>query len=680
MGQDPGRGIFDGLNEEQAAAVATTRGPVCILAGAGSGKTTTITRRIAHQVASGAFAAQEILAVTFTDKAAREMESRLAALGVAGARVKTFHAEARAQHGALTGAFAELLPTKAALLAPLTARLPPPHKFVSSRDVATEIEWARNRRIPPDRYLEMLGDRKPPLPPEIMAGLYGTYERRKRERGLLDFEDLLERTLELLEGGGAAAGAIRSRYRAFSVDEYQDVNLLQQSLLEAWVGERSDLCVVGDDYQSIFGFTGATSRYLVGFPARYRGCRVVRLTDNYRSTPEVLALANRLVVHFGAEPRRLRAAAPPPDGPAGPAPSVRWFPDGAEEVASIVAECRRLHAAGTPWEEMAVLYRINGRSEPLEEALAKARIPYQVAGAAFLRRPAAKSVLNLLRRASPSAPVVPAVGAALRQVGYRPGADTETRGDEATRQADLARLSELAEGYAAEGAEGGVMGFVADLRRRFAPEEEGRGVQLLTYHRSKGKEFDAVFLPRLEDKELPFALADSPEERAEERRLLYVGITRARRHLQLSWASSRDDGPRRRGAASPFLAELEAPGQAPGAGGRAALGRAPAPGKRPAEPETPLLVALKEWRRREASERSLPAYVVFHDSTLGIIARNRPATHASLLAVPGIGPAKAGAYGEAVLAIVKTFASAPDGGTEGVPDGVPDGGPDGRDG
>ena len=651
MGPERGRDIFQGLNEEQAAAVATTRGPVCILAGAGSGKTTTVTRRIAHQVASGAFAAQEILAVTFTDKAAREMESRLAALGVGGVRVKTFHAEARAQHGALTGAFPELLPSKAALLAPLTARLPPPHKFVSARDVATEIEWARNRRIPPDRYLEDLGDRKPPLPPEIMAGLYATYERRKRERGLLDFEDLLERTLELLEDGDEAAAAIGRRYQAFSVDEYQDVNLLQQCLLDAWVGARRDLCVVGDDYQSIFGFTGATPSYLVGFPHRYPGCRVVRLTDNYRSTPQILAVANRLVAHFGPDPRHLRAAQPAE----GPAPAVRWFPAGQDEVSWIVGECRRLHDSGLPWEEIAVLYRINGRSEPIEEALAKARIPYQVAGAAFLRRPAAKSVLNVLRRASPSAPVVATVSAALHQLGYRPGADTEHRGDEATRQADLARLGELADGYDAEDGAGGVAGFVADLRRRFAADEEGRGVQILTYHRAKGKEFDAVFLPRLEDRELPFALASSPEERAEERRLLYVGITRARRHLTLSWASSREDGPRRRGAASPFLAELEAPGAPQAAAGRPPRPARADPSKRPADPETPLLVALKEWRRREAADRGLPAYVVFHDSTLGTIARTRPGTPAALLAVPGIGPAKAGAYGEAVLAIVRTF-------------------------
>jgi DNA helicase-2/ATP-dependent DNA helicase PcrA len=684
MGDD----VFAGLNDEQAQAVGAVRGPVCILAGAGSGKTTTITRRIAHQVAGGAFEPGQILAVTFTDKAAREMGSRLGALGVpsarGGVRVKTFHAEALAQYQMLSGAAVEILPSKTPLLAPLAQRLPPPYKFVSVRDIAGEIEWARNRRITPQSYLAALGERVPPIPPDLMAGIYGTYEGRKAERGLMDFEDLLERTLQLLEGGGAAAASVRERYRAFSVDEYQDVNLLQQCLLDAWVGDRQDLCVVGDDYQSIFGFTGATPRHLMEFPARYPGCHVVQLSANYRSTPEVLEVANRLVARFGEAPRRLRAAsgdgeaAGAPAGAArGPAPSFQAYATGAEEVEGILAEFRRLHTGGTPWEEMAVLYRINGRSEALEEALARARIPYQVAGAAFLRRPAARAVLGTLRRRSGGG-VVEAVEAVVRQMGYRPE-DESVTGEEATRQADLGRLVELAREYEARAHEGGgaaqagvgqagvgqagggVAGFVADLQRRFAGEDDGRGVQLLTYHRSKGKEFDAVFLPRLEDRELPFALAKSPEDRDEERRLLYVGITRARRHLFVSWAASRDDGQRRRPAASPFLDEIRprtaagisvAARPAPGAGRPASAARPPRGG----EPDSPLLAALKEWRREEARRQEMPAYIVFNDRTLLAIVEDRPASTAALAAISGVGPAKLSAYGDAVLALVAAHA------------------------
>jgi DNA helicase-2/ATP-dependent DNA helicase PcrA len=631
-------GIFEGLNEEQAQAVACVTGPVVILAGAGSGKTTTVTRRIAHQVAGGTHRPDGILAVTFTDKAAKEMGSRLAVLGFPGVRVKTFHAEALAQYRTLSGRSDEILPSKTPILVPLTQRLPMPHRFVSVRDIAAEIEWARNRRIVPEAYREAIGDRVPPIPADLMAGVYGSYERRKRERGLMDFEDLLDRTLDLIEGSDAAAASIRDRYEAFSVDEYQDVNLLQQGLLDAWVGGRRDLCVVGDDYQSIFGFTGATPRYLVQFATRYPECRVVSLRTNYRSTPEVLAIANRLAVRLapaGDPPRRLVAAT----ATEGPAPTLRSFATGADEAAWIAEEARRLHDGGTPWEEIAVLYRINGRSEPLEQELARDRIPYQVAGAAFLRRPAARAVLSALRRVTGD--VGEAVAAVVGRMGYRPGA--EASGDEATRQADLGRLLDLANEYPGDG---GIAGFVADLVRRFAPEEEGRGIQILTYHRSKGKEFDAVFLPRLEERELPFALAKSPDEQAEERRLFYVGITRARRHLFLSWAATRDDGPRRRLAPSPFLDEIKPPASTvPRAATPVRAGGSGA--------SSPLLVALKEWRREEAKERGLPAYVIFHDRTLADIAGRRPSTIPELLSVSGVGPAKVANYGEAVLAIVK---------------------------
>lgn len=641
--------LFHGLNPEQAQAVACITGPVCILAGAGSGKTTTITRRIAHQVASGRFPPAQILAVTFTEKAAREMGTRLASLGVTGVRVKTFHAEALAQHRAITGRELEILPSKTPILLPLVQRLPLPHKFVGVREVAAEIEWARNRRISAQDYPGALGDRVPPIPADLMAGVYGSYQRRKAERGLLDFEDLLEATLALLEEGGPTARVVQEHYLAFSVDEYQDVNLLQQSLLEAWVGERRDLCVVGDDYQSIFGFTGATPRYLVEFPLRYPDCHVVQLDRNYRSTPEVLSVANRLVAQFGPAPRHLRAPeGPPGDGGERPAPALRTFGTGADEVAWIVSEAQRLQGCGVAWEEMAVLYRINGRSEPLEQALAAARIPYQVAGAAFLRRPAARAVLAALRRA----PVGPAgVAAAVEQVvgqmGYRPEADPAgaASGEEATRQADLGRLLALGREYPGDG---GMAGFLADLQRRFAPDVDGRGMQILTYHRAKGKEFDAVFLPRLEDKELPFALAKSPEERDEERRLLYVGITRARRHLNLTWAASRTDGPQRRLQPSPFLEEIRPRSAAPIA--------APPPG--PRGPDSPLLAALKDWRREEAKQRSLPAYVIFHDRTLAEIASAQPADASELLAFSGVGPAKVANYGDAVLALVQAHAPA----------------------
>src|SRR5881396_2425431 len=224
--------IFDGLNTEQRRAVETLRGPVCILAGAGSGKTTTITRRIANQVASGAFAARELLAVTFTDKAATEMRERLAALGVRGVTARTFHSAALAQLREHGGEVGKIFPSKALALRQIGNTLPPPYKFRPAGDLATEVEWAKNRRLTPETYLEGLGDHEPPIPPDLMRRVFRFYESEKAERGFIDFEDLLELAIRMLDEDEHALAQVRERYRAFTVDEYQDVYLLQQTLLD----------------------------------------------------------------------------------------------------------------------------------------------------------------------------------------------------------------------------------------------------------------------------------------------------------------------------------------------------------------------------------------------------------------------------------------------------------------
>src|SRR5215471_8314771 len=348
-------GIFEGLNPEQRRAAEAVRGPVCILAGAGSGKTTTITRRIAHQVGSGAFAPGQILAVTFTEKAAGVMKSRLATLGVSGVVARTFHSAALAQlHHFSPGTVGRILPTKALTLRQIANGLPAPFKFRPAADLATEIEWAKNQRIGPGEYRSRLGDHSPPIPEDLMARVYHEYERRKEARGEIDFEDLLEQAVRLHEGDARVRAVFRDRYRAFTVDEYQDVNLLQQTLLELWLGDRDDLCVVGDDYQSIYGFTGASPEWLLGVAGRYPHAEVVRLEENYRSTPEVLALANRLVPLLGGAEKVLRATRA-----SGPAPVLRPFPAAAEEDGWLAAEVRRLAGEGVTLEEIAVLARTN---------------------------------------------------------------------------------------------------------------------------------------------------------------------------------------------------------------------------------------------------------------------------------------------------------------------------------
>jgi len=608
--------ILEGLNAEQRAAAEATRGPVCILAGAGTGKTTTITRRIAWQVASGAFPSSAIVAVTFTDKAAGELRGRLAALGVEGVRASTFHSAALALLRRFGGDPGRIMATKALLLRRIGNSLPKPYRFRPAGDLATEVEWAKNRRLTPATYLAGLGDHEPPLPADLAHRVFREYERRKAEEGALDFEDLLERAIRLLEEDDDVLQIVRDRWRAFTVDEYQDVNLLQQTLLEFWLGPRDDLCVVGDDYQSIYGFTGASAEWLLDVPLRFPGARVVRLEQNYRSTPQVLELANRLVPRLGGSEKTLHATLAD-----GPEPVVRAGAD----VAARIAE---LAAAGVALEEQAVLVRTNARTTEFEEAFHDAGIPFQ--GASLLDRDAARQLLKVLRGAD-SADVAELVRRTAVAQGLLDDPPEKLGDREQTRQADLARLVRLAEQF--DDGERTVAEFASSLAERFGASA-GRGVHLMTLHRAKGLEFEAVHLPRLEEGELPIRRARGAEFE-EERRLLYVGLTRAKRHLTLTWS----------GRPSRFLDELGV--------------RAPAAVVSAAKPKleaTPAVLALKEWRLARARAEEVPAYVVFNDRTLAELVRLHPTTISELAEVPGIGPAKLERFGPELLAALRDVA------------------------
>jgi DNA helicase-2/ATP-dependent DNA helicase PcrA len=618
--------IFQGLNSEQRRAVEAVRGPVCILAGAGSGKTTTITRRVANQVATGAFSPREILAVTFTDKAAGEMRSRLEALGVTGVEARTFHSAAYAQLRAFAAEPpGSVLPSKALMLRHIANRLPLPFRFRPAGDLATEIEWAKNRRLAPATYRRGLDGHEPPIPVDLMERVFAEYERRKTALGKIDFEDLLEHAIRLLDDPHARA-SIHERYRSFTVDEYQDVNLLQQTLLERWAGDRDDLCVVGDDYQAIYSFIGATPAHLLAVPERFRHATVVRLEANHRSTPEILALANRLVPRLGGAEKTLRATLP-----AASKPILRAL-GGAEEPRFVIDRIRELVTEGVAFREMAILYRTNARSAAWEEALTEAEIPFVVRAGAFLERQAARRLLRALR-GSESTRVALTVRELAEQDGLLVRPHERLGEQEAVRQADLRRLVALAREL-----DDGVLtlgGFAEELRRRYGREAETRGVNLLTYHAAKGLEFDAVFLPRLEERELPIKQARSPDAVDEERRLLYVGMTRARYHLCLTWSAG--------GKPSRFLGEL----------GVEQTGRAP---KRPGdeELEQPAFRALRTWRLERAKADGVPAFVVFHDSTLAEIVRRAPGSAEELAVVPGVGPTKLARYAREVLAALRS--------------------------
>jgi DNA helicase-2/ATP-dependent DNA helicase PcrA len=663
------------LNPAQREAVETTVGPLCILAGAGTGKTRVISRRVAYAIATGAVHPGHVLVVTFTDKAANEMRERLAALGFPGVQAQTFHAAAFRQLRYFwprlsEGRLPEVLDSKAPLLGPIQRSLPGGYKFTAVKDLADELEWAKARRLDPSSYeaaAEAMG-RTPPIPGDLFAGVFRRYERAKERAGRIDFEDMLVRMLEGFERREDVAEEFRGQYRWFSVDEYQDTNPLQQALLEAWLGDRRDLAVVGDEDQTIYTFTGATSEYLTGFARRFPEARVVRLEENYRSSPEVLALANRLLA---ATPGRRsdRAKRLVATRPSGPEPTVAAFENDEREVEAVVAEVGRLVRSGVDLDEVAMLLRTNAQIPRFEEALAAAGIRYQVRGELFFRRTEVLRAIGVLRsRTARSAGggLVDALEAIwFERFGFR--RDEEPDGEEARqRHASLVTLLGIAERLEAHGADGGpdpgegpgtpgMAQFLEEIGRRAAQEAEGTGggVNLLTYHRAKGLEFDAVLLPSVEEGVLPIRQASTPAEVAEERRLLYVGLTRARVHLWLSWAARRAGASGREQSRKPsrFLDDLVPPGAGrvrprAVASGMVRMGRASA------RADGPLAEQLRAWRRKRAEADGVPAYVVFNDRTLAALSERQPRSRGELLAVEGIGPSKLDKYGDELLALL----------------------------
>jgi len=682
---DPAR-LLDDLNDAQREAVQAVEGPVVILAGAGTGKTRVISRRAAYAIASGVVPADQVLIVTFTDKAAGEMVDRLRDLGLPGVTARTFHAHALSQLRHFWPSrhdgepMPEVLDSKLPLLVPLVRGLPGHYRFTPAKDLASEIEWAKSQRLTPRSYEATIAKvgREAPIPVDLFERIFAGYERSKTRAGRIDFDDLLIGTVDLLETDADAAETVRARKRWFSVDEYQDTNQLQQRLLELWLGDRRDVCVVGDEDQTIYTFTGASSAYLRGFEARWPGARVVTLADNYRSSPQILELANRLLASTG---RTKRLVTTRPDGPE--PPILRYATEEAE-MAALIAWVRARIAGGTVAAEIAVLVRMNAQVEPLEDAMTRAGIPYQVRGLRFYDRPEVRGAIDLVRRAA-AAGKLPQTGLSLRgavrdlwatSLGYDSDDDATAAsaagragvpGEEARER--TAALDTLIDILATQlGSDGGLdaAGFLAELDRRRAAERAGSadGVNLLTYHRAKGLEWDAVALPMLEDGSLPIRQAfDDDALLDEERRLLYVGITRAREHLLLSWAAERETkGRSTRRQPSRFLADLR-PRPAPRIvqhpdrfeeEERRRRARRPvaSAGADPANDDA-VMAALRAWRTARARADAVPPYVILHDQTLAAIAEIRPMSAAGLRRVKGIGPGKIDRYGDEILEIVR---------------------------
>jgi len=693
--------LLAALDPEQRAVASSPHGPMVVIAGAGTGKTRAITHRIAYAVRTGVHQPHRVLALTFTARAAGELRTRLRTLGVAGVQARTFHAAALRQlhyfwPQAIGGPAPEVLAQKAGAIGEAVGRLRLQVDRTALRDLAAEVEWAKVGLLPVESYAAHARSqrREPPagLDATAMARVMAVYEEVKAERGVIDFEDVLLVLLGILRDRSDIAETVRAQYRHFVVDEYQDVNALQCALLEAWLGDRADLCVVGDPAQTIYSFAGASAAHLLDFPTRHPGAQVLRLVRNYRSTPEVLALANGLLRGPGGV-RRSGSVELVAQHPSGPVPTIVTHADDPAEARAVAAAIRERLDAGEPASGIAVLFRTNAQSELVESALSDLDVPYLVRGGErFFQRREVREALVLLRGAARSddgtVPLSDLTRDVLLGAGWSHRAPS-SGGAARERWESLSALAALADDLVALDPAATMGDLVRELDERAASQHapEVQGVTLASFHAAKGLEWDTVHLIGCSDGLLPITMAETPEAIEEERRLLYVGVTRARRNLTLSWASTRTPGGRATRRPSRFLegvgaalgGSAEAAEAAGGRRSRRTRGGRPAPAAPaarsacrvcgatlstaaertvgrctdcPATYDEDFFAALRSWRSEVAARDKVPAYVVFTDATLMAIAETAPSDRPALSRLRGVGALKLERYADDVLAIV----------------------------
>ncbi|MFF0168452.1 ATP-dependent DNA helicase UvrD2 [Streptomyces prasinus] len=710
---DSADAVLEGLDPEQREVATALHGPVCVLAGAGTGKTRAITHRIAYGVRAGILQPSSVLAVTFTNRAAGEMRGRLRQLGATGVQARTFHSAALRQlqyfwPKAVGGSLPRLIDRKIQLVADAAAACRIRLDRGELRDVTAEIEWSKVTQTVPADYPPAVAKaaREAPRDPAEIAQLYAAYEDLKRERGVIDFEDVLLLTVAVLQDRQDIAEQVRAQYQHFVVDEYQDVSPLQQRLLELWLGDRESLCVVGDASQTIYSFTGATPDHLLDFRTKHPGATVVKLVRDYRSTPQVVRLANGLLAqaHGRAADHRLELVSQ--RGP-GPDPVFTEYTDEPAEAEGAARRIGELIGAGVRPSEIAVLFRTNSQSEIYEQALADAGVPYQLRGAErFFDRPEVRKAGSALRAAArfggndslldDVVDLPSQVRAVLSGEGWtaQPPAGS---GAVRERWESLAALVNLAQDFAAAKPDATLAGLVAELDERAGAQHAPtvQGVTLASLHSAKGLEWDVVFLVGVAEGMMPITYAKTDEQIEEERRLLYVGVTRARERLHVSWSLARSPGGRANRRPSRFLDGLRSgsqAGRAAAAGGGAAGGvergvsgratavsAAPLPRRRqrgparcrvcgrtltdagemklmrcedcPSDMDEGVYERLHDWRSEQARRSGQPAFCVFTDKTLMAIAETVPEDPPGLARIPGVGKRKLDRYGADVLAI-----------------------------
>ncbi|MFW2380263.1 MAG: ATP-dependent helicase [Acidimicrobiales bacterium] len=650
---DPER-LLDGLNEAQISAVTSPGGPLVVHAGAGSGKTRVLTRRIAYRIHVGETDPRYVLALTFTRKAANELQSRLRQLGLRDHVVAgTFHSVALTQ---LRRRWEErgieppvMLDRKYSMVAQLVGR----RKDVEIADVIGEMEWARARMIEPDYYhseAEKAG-RTPPIGADEFVDLVERYSQLKKRRRLVDFDDLLSLAVRDLRADPGYADAVRWRHRHLYVDEFQDVNPLQNALLNEWRGKNDDLFIVGDPNQAIYGWNGANPFLITDFPQREPKTTVIRLNDNYRSSAQILTLAKAALAGKGGDLI--------PHQSDGPLPTVTAYENEAEEARGVAASVRRCQDPADGWNGQAILVRTNAQLVVIEQALAAAGIPVRMRGGKGpLATPEVKEVIRRLGR--PGIDFVQAVEEFSDELKDPPEDQTP---NEAERHANREALLRLVNDYLVIDTQPSGPDFLAWLATVQANEvhRDSDAVDLSTFHGAKGLEWPVVHIAGLEQGFVPISYAETGAQLAEERRLLYVAVTRARRELHLSFAEERTfrTKPASR-RPSPYLGEIERAIEHLRKGldptkykvmakqARHALGKTKSSAN-----DDPLFLELRSWRHAQSKAHDVPAYVVLNDATLKAIAAQRPRSRGQLAGISGIGPTKLEKYGEAILKIVQ---------------------------
>ena len=687
--------LLDGLDPAQRLAVTTPTHPLAILAGAGSGKTRVLTRRIAYRCATGTADARHVLAVTFTRKAASELDSRLRTLGLRDLPAAgTFHALAYAQLRTAWSAEGKAAPTLLDGKGRILGRVLGGTKRVRPSDLAAEIEWAKARLVSPDAYPQatVAARRQPPADAERVADWYRRYEQEKRKRGLVDFDDLLLLCSARLERDPSFAAAQRWRFRHLFVDEYQDVNPLQHRLLRGWMGDSTDLCVVGDPNQAIYSWNGADASFLVDFADHHPDAAVVELTDSYRSTPQVLAVAASII---GSRPSGAHRAD-------GPIPVVVGYQSDADEAKGVARAVRDHHRPGRPWSSQAVLVRTNAQATLFEEAFRRAAIPCRVRGAnRLLDQPDVRDLLKRLERLTE--PLVTTVNdleaSVVRQrselLGAVDGEDHVEGDDDAADGDGNSSGSDSDSGPAARaprrelpdtalGRRIDAFEQVVRLGRELLVVEPGArtdsfpswlravllddgpsssdAVTVASFHSAKGLEWDVVHIAGCETGYVPISHARTPAERTEEQRLFYVAVTRAAEVVRFSWAKQRTfttDPVEREpspllGKVREAIAHLQATTRAAPDASAALSGTRDALDHEVDQMSITNAIAadLRTWRRDQARKASVRPTVVLSDRALHALARSMPLSDDELDQVAGLGPLARKQHGARLLEIV----------------------------